>query len=222
MGNQWITCPQCGTEVYYTSKKCSRCGADLQNVSLEEQKAEEDRKKEEAAKINEELKQKQIREEQLQNVGMVYYLEGARGRKMRVYEDRCEIVTDATLGSMITGNVSDGEKTIYFADCIGIQFKKSGVLIGYLQIETAAPTMNNEKSNFFNENSFTYTEANQSNEKMTEVYRYIKGQVALYKKPNVSSSLSVPDEIRKYKELLDMGAINLAEYEDKKKQLLKI
>ena len=141
---------------------------------------------------------------------------------MRVYEDRCEIVTDVTIGSVLTGNVSDGEKTIFYADCIGIQFKKSGALIGYLQIETAAPTMNNEKNNFFNENSFTFSETTIPNEKMLEVYWYIKDRVALYKRLSTLSSISPADEIKKYKELLDMGAITAEEYNTKKKKLLEM
>ena len=38
----------------------------------------------------------------------------------------------------------------------------------------------------------------------------------------VSSKVSVADEIRKFKELLDMGAITEAEYEAKKQELLEM
>ena len=37
-----------------------------------------------------------------------------------------------------------------------------------------------------------------------------------------NSEVSVVDEIKKYKELLDMGAITQEEYEKKKKELLNI
>lgn len=55
---------------------------------------------------------------------LIYELEGARGRKMKVFDDKVILTTKASLGSFITGNVSDGEKIIYYADCIGVQFKK--------------------------------------------------------------------------------------------------
>ena len=69
--------------------------------------------------------------------GMLHDLKGVRGRHMEVYEDRVVLRVKATFGSFITGNISDGEKTIYYADCIGVQFKESGLQIGYLQFETA-------------------------------------------------------------------------------------
>ena len=48
-------------------------------------------------------------------------------------------------------------------------------MIGYLQFETASGLMNNNSSNFFNENTFTFEENTVPNEKMLEVYRYIIG-----------------------------------------------
>ena len=199
------------------------CGAKLPSEEEKERIAQEKLRsiEERAAEIEEKLKRKALEDKEINEKGLIYNLDGARGRRLRVYEDRCEISTDVTVGSVLTGNVSDGEKTIFYADCIGLQFKKSGTLLGYLQVETAAPTMNNEKSNFFNENSFTFSEnSNISNELVKEVYRYIKGRVALYKQIHASSFQSTPDEIRKYKELLDCEAITEEEYQKKKTELL--
>ena len=78
----------------------------------------------------------------------------------------------------MTGNFSDGEKTIYYADCIGVQYKESGFQIGYLQLETASSMMNRRESNFFNENTFTFDLSVQTNEKMQEVAEYIKKRVS--------------------------------------------
>ena len=75
----------------------------------------------------------------------IYDLNGVRGRHLDVYEDKVVITVKANFGSFLTGNISDGEKTIYFVDCIGVQFKKSGFQIGYLQFETASGTMNNKR-----------------------------------------------------------------------------
>ncbi len=117
-----------------------------------------------------------VRNKALQHLedDLICEVKGVRGRTMKLYPYKVMIRVDATVGSVLTANVFDGEKTIYFKDCIGIQFKKSGATIGYLQFETAAPTTNNEKSNFFNENSFTF-EGN--NDYMQKVYEYVIGRM---------------------------------------------
>ena len=77
------------------------------------------------------------------------------------------------MGSVLTHNATDGEKTIYFKDVIGIQYKRNGMTLGYMQFETATGSMNNEKSNFFNENTFTFGADKDSI--MEEVYEYVIG-----------------------------------------------
>lgn len=158
---------------------------------------------------------------------LIYDLKGARGRKMKVYEDKVVITVKPGIGSFITGNALDGEKTIYYSDCLGVQFKKAGLTIGYLQFETASGIMNNKKSNHFNENTFTwdrmFIEGELTNEEMEKVADYVKERVDYYKQnrntPVVAASTPA-DEIKKYKELLDMGVITLEEFDAKKKQLL--
>lgn len=156
----------------------------------------------------------------------VYSIKGARGRHIDVYENKCVIKTKATIGSIIASNATDGEKTIYYKDCVGVQFKKSGFTIGYLQLETSASSMNNHGSNFFGENSFTFEPGQVSNEKMEEVANYIKKRVDEIKsqgdRATVVSQVSAADEIKKFKELLDLGVISQEEFDAKKKQLLGI
>lgn len=79
-----------------------------------------------------------------------------------------------TVGSVITSNATDGEKTIYLKNCTGIQYKRPGLTLGYIQFETNSGIMNNEKSNFFNENTFTFEE---NNTLMDEVYEFIIAQM---------------------------------------------
>lgn len=153
----------------------------------------------------------------------VYDIVGARGRRIQVYEDRCIISTKVGVVSLITGNVSDGEKTIYYNDVIAVQFKRSNLQLGYLQLETASSTMNNKASNFFNENTFTFD--GNLDFKMEEVQKYIKQKVDEAKKQKnapvvVTGAVSSADELKKFKELLDMGIITQEEFDAKKKQLL--
>ena len=158
--------------------------------------------------------------------GAVYFFEGVRGRILTVYEDKVIITTRLTAGSFITGNATDGEKTIYFVDCVGIQFKKSDMTLGYIQFETASGVMNNKASNMFNENSFTWDLTAVSNETMEEVANYVKGKIDACKRSKsmgyapAPAATSTADELKKFKELLDAGIITQEEFDAKKKQLL--
>ena len=81
---------------------------------------------------------------------------GARGRTLSIYDTKCVISTTVTPGSILAGNATDGEKTIFYPDCVGIQFKEAGRTLGFLQLETASMQMNNQTSNVSSENSFTF------------------------------------------------------------------
>ncbi len=154
----------------------------------------------------------------------VYDLDGVRGRHIDVYEDKVVLSVKATFGSLLVGNATDGEKTIYYSDCVGVQYKKAGLTIGYLQFETAGSIMNNRQNNFFNENTFTWDTPKISNQKMEEVANYCKKQVdecKSMKHNQVINTISPADELKKYKELLDMGVITQEEFAAKKKQILQ-
>lgn len=128
--------------------------------------------------------------------GFLFRIKGARGRILEVYNSKCIIQTKVTFGSVITGNASDGEKTIFYPDCTAIQFKLSGALIGYLQMETPSMQMNNAKSNFFSENTFTY-EGSSQNELMSEVYYFISDLVEKAKYGKLDpDQVVVPEALR--------------------------
>ena len=94
---------------------------------------------------------------------------------MEVYDRKVVISTEVTAGSVLTGNATDGIKTIFYTDVVGIQFKESALTIGYIQFETPSNQMNNQKSNQFSENTFTFEAGKNgvTNEKMTEVYNML-------------------------------------------------
>lgn len=166
--------------------------------------------------------EKELTAEEIER-GKKYELHGSRGRVLEVYQDKCIITTNVTLGSIVTGTMSDGEKTIYYVDCVGVQFKRKGVTLGYLQLETAGSTVSRKGGNFFNENTFTYGDDFITDEEIEEVYQYIKQRIEECKNNKnmpVSSFTSGADEIKKFKELLDLGIITQEEFDAKKKQLL--
>ena len=108
----------------------------------------------------------------------VFELEGCRGRRITVFRERCIIKTDATLGAILTDNATDGAKTIFYKDVIGIQYKEPGFVLGYLQLETGSNQMNNSKSNMFSENTYTF---DKNKELVEEIRDYITYQVSLHK-----------------------------------------
>ena len=153
----------------------------------------------------------------------IYNLTGARGRSIKIYEDKVIIKVNITAGSLLTHNATDGAKTIYYSDVIGVQYKECGATLGYLQLETASLQMNNKNSNFFSENSFTFNA--DLNAKMAEVSKYVQERVEYFKNnrknpQQVVQATSSADELLKFKELLDMGVITQEEFDAKKKQLL--
>lgn len=162
--------------------------------------------------------------------GSIYSIKGVRGRHIDVFDNKCIITTKVTIGSLLTHNATDGAKTIYYADVVGVQFKEPGITIGYLQLETPGLTMNNAASNFFNENSFTFDTTVISTEKMREVAAYVENRVQEIKHPKVelpaqvapTTQFSVADELLKFKQLLDMGVLTQEEFDKKKNELLNL
>ena len=116
---------------------------------------------------------------------LVYEIQGVRGRSIRVYPYKCIINTSVTAGSLLTNNATDGEKTIYYKDVVGIQYKRSGVTIGYLQFD---------KSNYFSENTFTFE--SDKDEIMEEVYEYIIGIFDELKSASTEITVNTSDGIR--------------------------
>lgn len=150
---------------------------------------------------------------------------GFKGKYLTVYDNRAVITTWGT------GKSSDGEKTIYYRDVIGVQFKESDLLsIGYLQLETASS--HEFRDNRFSENSFAFRK--KQNKLMEEVSDYIKRRVdeirsgtdksgtAPQSAASQANAPSQADELKKFKELLDAGAISQEEFDAKKKQILGI
>ena len=98
-----------------------------------------------------------------------------------------------------------------------------------MQLETASSQTKNGFNRFvdaFNENSFAFTKSTVSNERMEDIFEFVKKQVEINKSsisaPTIQQTITSADEIMKYKELLDLGVITQEEFDTKKKQLLNI
>ena len=150
-----------------------------------------------------------------------YSLVGVRGRELDVYDTKVVIRTRVTVGSILSDNSTDGVKTIFLCDVVGVQFKKSGVAIGYLQFETPSMQMNNQDNNMYSENTFTFRAGQNdvTNEKVEKVYEYVVDRIEELKygkATNRGVSTLNPADIQKQVELQHQ-----AEKEYQEKQLHK-
>lgn len=128
-------------------------------------------------------------------------IEGARGRSIKIYDNKCVITTNVTLGSVLTNNATDGEKTIFYVDVTGVQFKEHGLTLGYLQLETASSQMNNQSSNFFSENTFTF---DSQNDYMRRVCEFIIARIEGYKYGTISEApTEIPDFTERERSMIE-------------------
>ena len=168
-------CPHCGSEITITCQVSKEEYSALPNDRKDLWKANIRRRyptKNEMIAHYDLIKGKLHREKAL---GTLFTLIGNCGRTLTVCKNKCIIKTDVTVGSVLSGNATDGEKIIFFRSCSGLQFKESGLTIGYLQFETPSMQMNNQSSNFFSENTFTFAPSSDgfTNDLMHEVFYYI-------------------------------------------------
>lgn len=113
-----------------------------------------------------------------------------------------------------------GTKKINLNNITGVQYKEPGVTTGYLQLvlmgsqEVKAGVMGAVRD----ENTILFNKKEQH--LILEIKEYIESYISDKNRNKAVSTVSVADEILKFKNLLDLGAITEEEYEDKKKALL--
>ena len=113
-----------------------------------------------------------------------------------------------------------GQKTYDLNNVSGVQYKKPGFTTGYLQIVLIGgrDARNGVSGAVKDENSITFSK--KEDHLILEIKEYIENYI--HERSSGSSTASNLDEIRKLKELLDIGAITDEEFEAKKAQLLNI
>ena len=149
-----------------------------------------------------------------------YEMKGANGQLM-VYEDKVIIERKGANAFLYYGFA--GAKTIPLSSIKSVQFKKAGkVFGGYIQFSILGGVecqggLNNAISD---ENSVMI--AAKDNDIAQKIKDYVESRIIEYSKPQVTvaQQLSAADELKQYKELLDMDIITQEEFDSKKKQLL--
>lgn len=153
----------------------------------------------------------------------VYEFDGGVGDILLVYEDRVVLRHKGVLNFFAMG--IKGDKTLYYADITSVEYKRSGVLAGHIQF--SIPGGNEHTGGVFSSASDENTITVSKNEEIAEkVVSYINNKIKEYKARKNSETfiqqVSSADELKKFKELLDMGIITQEEFDAKKKQLLGI
>ena len=159
--------------------------------------------------------------------GVKYCLVNNLGRILDVYENKVVFTSTQSTSTIVTGlvfgtSMTQGEKTIYFKDAIGVQYKASSIADGYIQVETAAGGVSTSSSQYSGENSIQFS-GKKSNEEAEIIVSFIRKQIENIKNAPVGGvvqQLSPAEEIRKFKDLLELGVITQEEFDAKKKQLL--
>ena len=140
---------------------------------------------------------------------------------LRVYDDYCEIS-----GKAGTLNRTKGTKKLYYSDLTSVQFKLPGAFFaGYIQFEYPGSDTTN-KSPYDSENAVVFNKKDNI-KLMEEIYTFIERRISEEKQAKrapigtvIQQVVSPAEELKKMKELLDMGIITQEEFDAKKKQLL--
>lgn len=159
-----------------------------------------------------------------------YRIKSPTGAVLIVFEDHVTITQEGVMGALSRG--LSGQKDLYYCDMSSIQFKNCGWTAGFM--EFTFPGSNDRRGGAItgvsNENRFSFGRptigaAKKLAEEMEAVNAYIQTQwrnCKTNKSASVIAATSSADELMKFKQLLDTGAITEEEYYTKKKQLLNL
>ena len=161
--------------------------------------------------------------------GVRYCMVNNSGKILDVYDNKVVFTSTHSTSTLVTGflvgnSVTQGEKTIYYKDAIGVQYKPSTILDGYIQVETAAGGVTSSSSQYGGENAIQFS-GKERNAEAEVIVAFIKKQIDEIKNApigGVVQQISPAEELKKFKELLDLGVISQEEFDEKKKELLKI
>ena len=155
-------------------------------------------------------------------------LKGTNGTIV-AYDNRVEIERKGVVAFSTQG--FKGNKTFFYSDITSVDYKKPGMVNGYIQFVTAGSNsrspksgiMGTSKSTMSDENTVVLRAFNRTvPQKSEELYKLIMEKVSQSKKHTTAAGISGADEIKKYKELMEQGIITEEEFNAKKKQILGI
>lgn len=159
--------------------------------------------------------------------GVRYCIVNSFGKILDVYDNKVVFTSTKSTSTVVSGlifgdSLTQGEKTIYYKDAIGVQFKPATITDGYIQVETAVGGMTSAKSQYGGENLIQF--GSKVNDEAETVTNFIKQKIEEIKNNPVGGTViqqsTAADEVMKLKQLLDMGVISQEEFDKKKNELL--
>lgn len=156
---------------------------------------------------------------------VVYSFVNNTGSSLKVYKDYL-VITHTGVLNYLSKNGLKGNKRFNFSSITAIECRKATTMAaGYLQFSI----FGSDRSGGLNaaagdENSILFDATN--NNLIQEIVDYIERRRQEINQPQapvvqqIVQQTSVADELKKFKELLDMGAITQEEYDAQKKRLL--
>ncbi len=113
------------------------------------------------------------------------------------------------------------DKTIYYTDITSVQFKKPGFTTGYIQFSLSGGRENTGGVMGAMQDENSVAIKSKAVVEAERIVEFINQKLHTLKSGgNMKGVISAADEIKKYKELFDLGIISQEEYEIKRKQLL--
>ena len=159
---------------------------------------------------------------------LIQEINGGLGKVLKIYDDKVELASAGGAASYAFGAKYQGAKEIYYQDITSIQFKNIDSLTNRGYVEFEYPGSHGTAGNGISENAFQFSFPvfNKNRKWMIEnmpgIVDDLKKRVneAKNRKNVVASGISPADELKKFKELLDLGIVSQEEFDAKKKQLL--
>lgn len=148
-------------------------------------------------------------------------LKGINGQ-LELYENMIIIKRKGALSKMTQGFFK-GDKTMYLKQISGIQLKHGTIITnGYIQFTLSGGNESTKGILDATKDENTVMFRKKENDTADKIKSKIEELQASINLPQAINPISVADEIKKMKELLDQGIIEQDEFEAKKKQLLDI
>lgn len=150
----------------------------------------------------------------------LYKVNGVDGQ-LEVFEDKVIITREGILGFLSQGLA--GAKTIPMSAIQSVQFKEgTSWTNGFIQFSVlGGKEAQGGLMNAANDENTVMLRKGEQTQKGREIKEYIENRIIKLSKQQVAAQeVSAADEIKKFKELLDMGIISQEEFGAKKKQLL--
>ena len=152
----------------------------------------------------------------------VFVLDNGADDVLKVFENYCTLSHKGGLNTAAMGGLK-GEKRVNFQSISAIEFREADSSLGYIQF--SIPGGVERQGGVFNaakdENSIIFNR--HFNAKAKQIVDYIESkrqEMSTPKAATVVQQASAADELKKFKELLDMVVISQEEFDAKKKQLL--